>query len=142
MKKNAEPKDEGHEEVETLADIVIDPEFSTLIPPLTDAEYNELEESIVRDECREPLVLWGKTLIDGHNRHRVCIEHVIQCDLVDLEFVSRDAVKEWIIRNQFGRRNLTTFQRAELALKLKPIVAKRAKERQVQIGRASCRERV
>jgi hypothetical protein len=37
--------------------------------------------------------------------------------------------KEWIIRNQFGRRNLTLAQRSELALKLEPLIQKKAKER-------------
>lgn len=36
----------------------------------------------------------------------------------------------WYSQNQFGRRNLTPFQRAELALKLKPVVERKAKERQ------------
>jgi hypothetical protein len=35
---------------------------------------------------------------------------------------------EWIIRNQFGRRNLTTFARAELALKLEPLIADKGKK--------------
>lgn len=34
----------------------------------------------------------------------------------------------WIIDNQFGRRNLSIFARAELALKLKAVVAEKAKE--------------
>ncbi len=37
----------------------------------------------------------------------------------------------WIIKNQFGRRNLTAFQRSELALKLKPQFEKEAKERMI-----------
>lgn len=41
-----------------------------------------------------------------------------------------EEVIEWIIKNQFGRRNLTPFQRSELALRLKPIIQAKAKERQ------------
>ena len=36
----------------------------------------------------------------------------------------------WIIRNQFGRRNLPAYERAKLALRLEPLVAARAKENQ------------
>lgn len=46
-------------------------------------------------------------------------------------------IKEWIIRNQFGRRNLIPFQKADLALTLEDVVndiAKRAKEKQRQHG--------
>ena len=35
----------------------------------------------------------------------------------------------WIINNQFGRRNISDFVRAELALKAEPLIAARAKER-------------
>lgn len=36
----------------------------------------------------------------------------------------------WYSQNQFGRRNLTPFQRAELALRLKPVVERKAKANQ------------
>ena len=38
--------------------------------------------------------------------------------------------------NQFGRRNLSAYDRSLLALKLKPIVAERAKEKQREAGGA------
>lgn len=47
-----------------------------------------------------------------------------------MDFNNREEVIEWIIRNQFGRRNLSNFQRSELALRLKPIIKAKAKERQ------------
>jgi N6-adenosine-specific RNA methylase IME4 len=46
----------------------------------------------------------------------------------------RDAAKVWIIRNQFGRRNLTPYQRAELALKLEPLISAEAKENERRGG--------
>ena len=46
----------------------------------------------------------------------------------------RDRAKEWILRNQFGRRNLNPMQRAELALKLEPLIAARAKQKQREHG--------
>lgn len=52
-----------------------------------------------------------------------------------MNFESREAVKEWIIKNQFGRRNLTPYDRSLLALKLKPLIAEKAKERQIQGGK-------
>lgn len=27
------------------------------------------------DGCRDPLVLWGDVLIDGHNRYSICTKH-------------------------------------------------------------------
>jgi len=49
--------------------------------------------------------------------------------MIEMKFFDRDEVKIWIIKNQFGRRNLIPFQRGELALVLKPLVAAKAKER-------------
>lgn len=42
-------------------------------------------------------------------------------------FVDRDAVVEWIIKNQFGRRNLALYDRTKLALRLEEVYAARAK---------------
>ncbi|MFL0197626.1 hypothetical protein ACJDU8_18945 [Clostridium sp. WILCCON 0269] len=45
-----------------------------------------------------------------------------------MDFENRDEAMEWIIRNQFVRRNLPLYERAKLALKLEPVIAERAKE--------------
>lgn len=37
----------------------------------------------------------------------------------------------WIIKNQLGRRNLSAYDRSILALKLKPVIAAKAKEKQL-----------
>ena len=41
-------------------------------------------------------------------------------------------IKMWIIKRQFGRRNLTVFQKAELALKLEEVESERAKIRKIK----------
>lgn len=111
--------------------IRIDPEFKSLIPPLTAEEYAGLEESIVREGCRDALVLWGDTLVDGHNRWEICAKHGgIHFNTVQKDFRTRNDAIAWIIKNQFGRRNLPAYERARLALRLKPVIAEKAKERQ------------
>lgn len=105
-------------------------EYKTLIPPLSPEEYQYLEENILKDGVREPLVVWGDLLIDGHNRYEICKKHGITYKTVNKDFESDEEAERWIILNQFGRRNLTKFQRSELALKLKPMLAAQAKERQ------------
>lgn len=106
----------------------IDAEFQNLIPPLTEEERKGLEESLLKEGCRDALVLWGETLIDGHNRYEICNKHNIPFETVQREFDNRQAVVEWIILNQFGRRNLPIHERARLALRLKPAISERAKE--------------
>jgi 16S rRNA G966 N2-methylase RsmD len=116
--------------MKTATAIKIDPEFKALIPPLSKEEREQLELNIKADGCRDPLVLWCGTLIDGHNRHEICERHDIDYAVVEHDFKDRDEAKAWIIQNQFGRRNLTVFARGELALKLEPLIAARAKEAQ------------
>ena len=70
------------------------------------------------------------TLIDGHNRYAICQKHGIEFDTKPMQFEDEDAAMVWIIRNQFGRRNLPPYTRAELALKLEPLLRKQAKENQ------------
>jgi len=116
----------------------IDPEFKSLIPPLTDEEHSELEQKILNEgfdgKKYGSLITWNGILVDGHNRYEICKYHNIDFVVDEKEFENREQVKEWIIRNQFGRRNLTPFQRAELALQLKPLIQARAKENQKDHG--------
>ena len=111
----------------------IDAEFKAVCPPLTKEERAELAASIKKDGLRQPILTWHGYIIDGHNRYEICEE---LCKSYTSEEVlglnSRAEVVEWIIRNQFGRRNLTAMQRAELALKLKAVVAAEAKKRMLK----------
>ena len=108
----------------------IDEEFKKLIPPLMIEEYSQLEENLKNEGCRDSLVIWNGILIDGHNRYEICTRNNITFSTKEMEFNNKEEVIEWIIRNQFGRRNLSNFQRSELALRLKPIIQAKAKERQ------------
>ena len=113
-----------------MQNLTIDPEFQNLIPKLTTDEYNLLEESILADGCRDALVVWNGIIIDGHNRYDICTKHDLPYQTTPIIFDSKDEAKIWIIRNQFGRRNLSMFQRSELGLELKPLIEAKAKENQ------------
>lgn len=113
-----------------MDNISIDAEFQSLIPPLSDDEYVRLEKSILTEGVREPIITWNGTIIDGHNRYKICQEHGIVFYTTKKEFTSREAAKIWIIENQFGRRNLDNYDRGVLALKLKSLYAAEAKKRQ------------
>ena len=103
-------------------------EFKALIPPLSNEKHQQLEANIIADGCRDPLVLWNGTLIDGHNRYEICTRLNIPFQTFDMDFASENDVKIWIITNQLGRRNITSFTRAELALQLKPALVEQARE--------------
>jgi 16S rRNA G966 N2-methylase RsmD len=74
-------------------------------------------------------------LIDGHNRYEICTKHSIDFETVERDFADRSEAIEWIIRNQFGRRNLSAYVRTHLALRLEETISKRAKANQVESGR-------
>ena len=106
----------------------INPTFHALIPPLSVEELAQLETNIIKDGCRDPLVTWNGTLIDGHNRYAICQKHGIEFDTKSIQLADEDAAKVWIIRNQFGRRNITLASRCELAEKLAEALRPKAKE--------------
>lgn len=113
-----------------ITTLIIDEEFKNLIPPLSDVERKGLENSILKEGCRDAIITWHGVIVDGHNRYEICTKHNIPYKTVQREFESREAVIEWIILNQFGRRNLPAHERARLALRLKPVIAEKAKEKQ------------
>jgi len=95
--------------------LTINTRLANLLPPLSADEYAKLEESILAEGVRDPIVVWrmGNVLIivDGHYRYRIAMEHGIPFSVIEMEFEDEDAVCIWIIKNQLGRRNLTDAQR-------------------------------
>jgi len=166
---------------QVFEDIIVDAEFAALIPPLSAAERQQLEENIVEHGgARDPLVVWvhetwtpegctqplrydagvsnvyedesggvfttwdaddgetyfdhdwPRTLLDGHNRYEICTRLELPFEIEEMRFSDRSHAEEWIIRNQFGRRNLSAYVRTQLALRLEETIAARAKANQVR----------
>jgi hypothetical protein len=109
--------------------ITIDEEFKALVPPLTAEELAGLRESLTAEGCRDALVLWQGVLLDGHNRYEICTSNDIPFDVTEIALPGRDAAKAWIVKNQLARRNLTPFQRAELAIALEASLPSRQGKR-------------
>jgi hypothetical protein len=112
--------------------IEINPRFKGLIPALSIEEFETLEQNVMRDGVREPLVTWNGVLVDGHNRLSICREHGLDFPTLEMEFADEDAACVWIIRNQLGRRNLESIDRVRLALELEPMLRAKAKEQQAR----------
>ena len=110
--------------------LTINQEFKKLIPPLTFDEFKTLEANILNEGIRDPLTIWGDVLLDGHNRYEIAQKHNIPFATVERFFETEDDAKEWMILNQFGRRNLSNYQRSVLALDLEHIFAEKAKANQ------------
>ena len=93
-----------------MKNIILDEQFKYLLPSLDEETYKGLEESILEHGCIFPLVLWNDILIDGYNRYKICIEHDVPFETIDMEFSGREDATIWIIENQILRRNLTPMQ--------------------------------
>lgn len=110
--------------------IYIVDELRDLIPPLQEEEYKQLEKNILAEGCREALMVWETTknnvdttlsdtstvyvLVDGHNRYGICQKHQINFKIHLVSFNNLREVKEYMIDNQLGRRNLIPEQASYL----------------------------
>lgn len=104
-----------------MTELRIDPEFRDKIPPLTDAEFEQLKENILNDgEVYEPIAVWNGTIVDGHNRWKVIQEHPeIPFRVKEMDFSDKWAAFDWMYKKQLGRRNLSNEQKTYLLGKLK-----------------------
>ncbi len=98
--------------------VLVDVEFSALIPPLTSDEFAQLEASILAEGVRDPLSVWNGILLDGHNRLAIAERHGLDYATREVEVSDRPAARTWIIHTQLGRRNLSPFAISDLRGKL------------------------
>lgn len=115
--------------IELNRNFKVNPEFANLIPPLTHKEELFLEESLKKEGCREALVIWNGTLIDGHNRYKFCTANNISFQVIEKHFADEDEAKLWMIDNQMGRRNLNATGMLVLERGRQEILAKQADKR-------------
>ena len=105
-------------------------EFKKLIPALSVEEFNQLEANCLAEGIREKIITWDGFIIDGHNRFEIATRWNLEYKSESKSFKDENEVKEWMIHNQFGRRNLSNYQRSVLALELESVFSARAKENQ------------
>jgi N6-adenosine-specific RNA methylase IME4 len=113
-------------------ELKINKDFQDLIPPLSEEEYSGLEASIIEEGCRDAIITWNGTIIDGHNRYKICVKSGIEFTTKERVFENETEAKIFIINNQFDRRNLSLYQRSLLVLKLEDIYSIEAKDNQKQ----------
>jgi len=113
-------------------------EFKKLIPPLTSEEFNQLEQNCLVEGIREAILTWNGFIIDGHNRYEIATKWNLDFETKWKHFKNEEEVKEWMILNQFGRRNLPIYERTKLVLQLENIFREKAKESYKEnVGRPS-----
>lgn len=90
-------------------EIIADPEIQRLLPPLTPDELAGLEASILADGVLVPLVVWDErnVLLDGHHRLEIARKHGLPYDVERKSFADEGEARQWVMKNQLGRKNLT-----------------------------------
>lgn len=96
-------------------ELTIDPEFAALLPDLSCIQLAQLESNLTNEGWRkeQAIILWANhddIIVDGMNRYRLCRQLGIEYKTVARTFADREAVKEWILTNAYGQRNLTVEQ--------------------------------
>ena len=114
--------------------IQIKEEFKKLIPALSVEEFTQLEQNCLAEGIREKIITWNGFIIDGHNRYEIATRWNLEYQSESKRFDSENDVREWMINNQFGRRNLSNYQRSVLALELESVFSERAKQKQKEAG--------
>ncbi|GAB3179595.1 ParB N-terminal domain-containing protein [Telluribacter humicola] len=99
---------QAHKPIEVL------PELENFITPLSKEALEQLEENILEEGIREPLLVWihgeREILVDGHNRFNIAQKHNLPYKKIRKNFRGMEEVKKWMIQNQLGRRNLTDLE--------------------------------
>lgn len=124
-----------------IKDLKVDKEFEELLPVLTLEESEKLENSILQYGLLDPIKIWQEPdtgewiIIDGHNRYNILKKHNIdwhywQDYKIMAELETREDVKQWMLEQQLGRRNLSDAEKYEIVQKFKSVFQKRAKENQ------------
>jgi len=114
----------------------ITPDFQNLIPPLAEDEFQQLEQNILAEGCRDAIKVWRDYIIDGHNRYAICQKHNIPYKVQKIRFASKADAKIWIAENQLGRRNLTTAMKIEIARQKTELLGQGGNKRK-QIAKAA-----
>lgn len=123
--------------------LIVLPELRNLIPPLREDEFQQLESNLLANGIKDPLTIWETTaatvvdglptdssshrlltdqdtsdkvyvLIDGHNRYDLAKTHRLDYRINIIDFENLDAVRDYMINFQLGRRNLTPEQASYL----------------------------
>lgn len=136
--------------------IAVDPELEKLLPPLSEDDYDSLEQSLLENGFMRQssrIQLWcppeeelnednehpaKSYIIDGHNRFRICQKHGIDLPQWCFEwliFDTKDEVKKYMFENQLARRNLSEVARYEVVEKYSNLLENMAKKNQSAGGK-------
>ena len=81
---------------------------------LSDADYRKLEENLVDNGCRDPLLVWDKYVIDGANRYDISKAYGLSYTTKHKNFREMIDAVSYICEVQLEREDLTVEMRKYL----------------------------
>jgi ParB-like chromosome segregation protein Spo0J len=127
-----EEKNKNTRMTETIGGYTIHP-AALLFPDLTPDRYEELKTSIKAHGQQMPVVVQGKTLLDGRHRLRACAD--LGIEPIIKEHDGKVSALEWIYALNLQRRDLTDDQRAVLVLKMQEQMVEESRAKQIEAGK-------
>ena len=105
--------------------------YADLFPLIVGEEFRNLVEDIRVNGLLEPIWLHNELVIDGRNRYRACKELGIEPKTRN--YTGKDPLS-FVVSTNLIRRHLDASQRAILGVRLEPLYAEEAAERQAAAG--------
>lgn len=96
----------------------IDKEFKLLTTPMGQIDYLILEEDIVDNGCREPIVVWEGIIVDGNKRYEICLRWDVPFEIKEINLKSRDDVIHYICKSELRKDDVSEERRKYLVGKL------------------------
>lgn len=110
--------------------LIINPKYDSLIPPLSLQEYDSLRTSISESGQWVPITINDKNqILDGHHRYKICKELNIKPLTITKNFPSQTEEIIFVGECNLKRRQLNSIQRIKIVKKLEPHYTKLAELR-------------
>lgn len=108
-----------------------------LFPAMTGEEYERLADDLETHGLLEPITTLDGMILDGRHRERACRERGVTPIYREWDKACGITPLEWVIAKNLHRRQLTTAQKAALAVECEQELAKAGRERMAEAGRKS-----
>lgn len=130
------------DELTIINELIIDEEYASLVPQISQPEYQSIKQSIKDNGQWVPIIVNPQRIIlDGHTRFRACKDLRLEPKVMIRKFESSLLEMQFIIQINRNRRHLSPFQRIELQYKYEMIEADLAKNRVYDAGKIGADKR-
>jgi 16S rRNA G966 N2-methylase RsmD len=141
-KENIVPKSYDETTVSNASELIINDEYASLVPEISEQEYQSIRQSIKDNGQWVPIIVNAQRIIlDGHTRFRACKELGLVPRTLTHDFEDPLLEKKFIIEINRKRRHLNDFQRCELQFILESIESELAKKRMSEAGKIGAEKR-